>query len=169
MDELERLSTEQFKLAKKSDIIVMLDNVRSLLNVGSIFRTCDAFLVKNLYLCGYTGTPPNKEIEKTALGATETVAWQHFDTTAEALTLLKAEGYKIYAVEQAENSIALNHFNSASEKIALVFGNEVYGVDQDIVNNSDGVIEIPQLGSKHSLNVAVSAGIVLWECLRTKL
>ena len=165
-DELERLSTEQFKQAEKADLVVVLDNVRSLLNVGSIFRTCDAFLVKSLYLCGLTGTPPQKEIEKTALGATETVDWKHFESTEQAIKNLQSEGYKIYAVEQAENSIALHQFTSSSEKIALVFGNEVYGVEQEIVDKCDGVIEIPQLGSKHSLNVAVSAGIVIWEVVK---
>lgn len=165
-DELERLSTEQFKQAEKADLVVVLDNVRSLLNVGSIFRTCDAFLVKSLYLCGLTGTPPQKEIEKTALGATETVDWKHFESTKQAIKNLQSEGYKIYAVEQAENSIALHQFTSSSEKIALVFGNEVYGVEQEIVDKCDGVIEIPQLGSKHSLNVAVSAGIVIWEVVK---
>ncbi len=164
-DELERLSTEQFKQAEKADLVVVLDNVRSLLNVGSVFRTCDAFLVKSLYLCGLTGCPPQKEIEKTALGATETVDWKHFESTEAALQDLKKQGYSIFAVEQAEQSIALHQFAATSPKIALVFGNEVYGVEQEVVDACEGVIEIPQLGSKHSLNVAVSAGIVIWEVL----
>jgi 23S rRNA (guanosine2251-2'-O)-methyltransferase len=162
-EELERLSTEQFKEAEKIEVVVVLDNVRSLLNVGSIFRTCDAFLVKSLYLCGLTGTPPHKEIEKTALGATETVAWKHFESTQMALTQLKEQGYKVFAVEQAEQSISLENFSDQSPKIAVVFGNEVYGVEQEAIDNCNGVLEIPQLGSKHSLNVAVSAGIVLWQ------
>lgn len=162
-EELERLSNEQFKAAEKIEVVVVLDNVRSLLNVGSIFRTCDAFLVKSLYLCGLTGTPPHKEIEKTALGATETVDWKHFENTQLALAQLKEQGYKVYAVEQAEASISLENFSEPATKIAVVFGNEVYGVEQEVIDACSGVIEIPQLGSKHSLNVAVSAGIVLWQ------
>ena len=162
-EELERLSTEQFKEAEKIEVVVVLDNVRSLLNVGSIFRTCDAFLVKSLYLCGLTGTPPHKEIEKTALGATETVNWKHFDSTQLAVAQLNEQGYQVYAIEQAEESISLEDFGAQAQKIAIVFGNEVYGVDQEVIDVCTGVIEIPQLGSKHSLNVAVSAGIVLWQ------
>lgn len=165
-EELERLSTEQFKEAEKIEVIVILDNVRSLLNVGSIFRTCDAFLVQSLYLCGLTGTPPQKEIEKTALGATETVSWKHFESTQVAVAQLKAEGYEIFAVEQAEDSISLQNFRVQASKIAVVFGNEVYGVEQEVIDICNGVIEIPQLGSKHSLNVAVSAGIVIWEIVK---
>jgi tRNA G18 (ribose-2'-O)-methylase SpoU len=162
-EELERLSTEQFKEAVKIEVVVVLDNVRSLLNVGSIFRTCDAFLVKRLYLCGLTGTPPHKEIEKTALGATETVSWKHSESTQLAVAQLKEEGYEIFAIEQAEDSISLQNFRVQAQKIAVVFGNEVYGVEQEVIDVCTGVIEIPQLGSKHSLNVAVSAGIVLWQ------
>lgn len=162
-EELERLSTEQFKEAEKIEVVVVLDNVRSLLNVGSIFRTADAFLVQRLYLCGLTGAPPHKEIEKTALGATETVNWKHFESTLQAVSHLKEEGYQIFAIEQAEDSISLQSFRAQDAKIAVVFGNEVYGVEQEVIDVCNGVIEIPQLGSKHSLNVAVSAGIVLWQ------
>lgn len=168
-DELKRLSVEGFKTAAKRPIVVVLDNVRSLHNVGSVFRTADAFLISEIYLCGLTGTPPNKEIEKTALGATSTVAWRHFKSTAEAVDLLKQQGYQVLAIEQARQSTPLNNFVYAEEKTALVFGNEVYGVEQDIVNACHSTIEIPQAGSKHSLNIAVSAGIVLWEFLKNGL
>ncbi|MDI1355266.1 MAG: RNA methyltransferase [bacterium] len=168
-EELERLSVEDFKKAPKQPVVVVLDNVRSLNNVGSVFRTADAFLVEEIFLCGLTGTPPNKEIEKTALGATSSVNWRHFKTTADAIDYLKKNKYVCYAVEQAKNSISLNNFNYQSENIALIFGNEVYGVEQEVVNACDGVIEIPQLGTKHSFNISVSVGIVLWEILRGKL
>lgn len=164
---LQRKSLEEFKQAQKHGIVVVLDNVRSLNNVGSAFRTGDAFLVEAMYLCGSTGTPPNKEIEKTALGATESVNWKYFKSTGEALHELKTMGYVLYAVEQASESIALNNFVYTGEKTALVFGNEVYGVEQDIIDRCDGVIEIPQEGTKHSLNISVTVGIVLWEMLRT--
>ena len=167
-EELGRLSVEDFKKASKQPVIIVLDNVRSLNNVGSVFRTADAFLVEEIFLCGLTGTPPHKEIEKTALGATAAVNWRHFDRTTEAIDHLKKRNYASYAIEQAKNSIALNKYSYSGEKIALVFGNEVYGVDQDVVNACDGVIEIPQLGTKHSFNISVSIGIVLWELLRGK-
>ena len=163
---LNRLSTEEFKEAKKQAVIIVLDNVRSLNNVGSVFRTADAFLVEEIYLCGVTGCPPNKEIEKTALGATSTVKWTYIKTTLEAIQLLKEKGYKPFAVEQAENSLLLNAFKISNEKTALVFGNEVYGVEQDVMDACAEVIEIPQGGTKHSLNIAVSVGIVLWELYR---
>lgn len=163
-DELERLSTDEFKQAQKQAIVIVLDNVRSLLNVGSVFRSADAFLVEEIHLCGLTGTPPNKEIEKSALGATKTVDWRHFSSTKQSIDILKQENYRIYAVEQAHNSIPLQKFEKGQDKIALIFGNEVYGVEQEIIDLCDGVIEIPQFGSKHSLNIAVSAGIVLWHC-----
>lgn len=166
---LNRLSAEEFKKAEKQPVVLVLDNVRSLNNVGSAFRTADAFLIEALFLCGVTGTPPNKEIEKTALGATATVTWRHFASTSEAILHLKEAGYKIYAVEQAEQSIALNTFRYNGERIALIFGNEVYGVEQEAIDASDGVIEIPQAGSKHSFNISVSVGIVLWELLRGTL
>jgi len=162
-EELNRLSVEAFKTAKKQAIVLVLDNVRSLNNVGSAFRTADAFLIEEILLCGVTGTPPNKEIEKTALGATHTVKWSYFKTTMEAVTHLKELNYKLYAVEQAENSIPLNKFQHSDENTALVFGNEVYGVEQEVIDQCHGVIEIPQAGTKHSLNISVSIGIVLWE------
>ncbi len=168
-EELNRLSLDEFKSAKKQPIVLVLDNVRSLNNVGSAFRTSDAFLIEELLLCGVTGTPPNKEIEKTALGATSSVKWTHFSNTLEAITYLKEKNYKIYSVEQAQNSIPLNKFEYTAEKTALVFGNEVYGVEQTVIDASDGVIEIPQAGTKHSFNISVSVGIVLWELLRNKL
>lgn len=168
-EELNRLSVDEFKTAKKQAIVVVLDNVRSLNNVGSAFRTADAFLIEEILLCGVTGTPPNKEIEKTALGATSTVKWSYYKTTLEAVTYLKEKSYNLYAVEQAEKSIALNTFNYSGEKTGLIFGNEVYGVDQEVINQCDGVIEIPQAGTKHSLNISVSVGIVLWELTRNTL
>ena len=167
-EELTRLSKEEFASAVKKPLVIVLDNVRSLHNVGSVFRTSDAFLIEKILLCGVTGCPPNKEIEKTALGATSTVKWQYFKTTVEAVSYLKENDFKIYGVEQAEKSVALNAFK-CEEKMALVFGNEVYGVEQDIIDLCDGVIEIPQLGTKHSLNISVSVGIVLWEMLRESL
>lgn len=165
-EELNRLSVEAFKNAEKQPVIVVLDNVRSLNNVGSAFRTADAFLIEEILLCGVTGTPPNKEIEKTALGATASVKWTHFNTTPEAIIELKQKHYKVYAVEQARNSQYLNEFIYSGEKTALVFGNEVYGVEQTVIDQCDGVIEIPQAGTKHSFNISVSIGIVLWELLR---
>jgi 23S rRNA (guanosine2251-2'-O)-methyltransferase len=163
-EELGRMKKEDYHNAEKIPLIVILDNVRSLNNVGSIFRTCDAFRVESSYLCGHTGTPPNKEISKTALGATDTVEWKYFKGTLESINYLRERNFKIYAIEQTKNSIMLDKMNlESSEKIALIFGNEVYGVDQEIINISDASIEIPQYGSKHSLNVSVSAGIVLWE------
>ncbi len=166
MNDLGRMSSEEFKASTKNKIILVLDNIRSLNNVGSAFRTADAFLLEAIYLCGVTGTPPNKDIAKTALGATETVTWKYFKTTQEAVDLLKAEGYFIASVEQAKNSVMLNQFQKPDKQIAFIFGNEVYGVEQPIINQSDVCIEIPQFGSKHSFNVSVSMGIVLWEVLR---
>lgn len=168
-EELNRLSVSEFREAEKQPLVVVLDNVRSLNNVGSVFRTSDAFLVEEIFLCGTTGTPPNKEIEKTALGASDTVKWRYFKTTEEALVELKRANYQIFAVEQAEQSIPLNTFTWLQTKTALVFGNEVYGVEQDVIDRCDGVIEIPQLGMKHSLNISVSVGIVLWETTRNHL
>jgi tRNA G18 (ribose-2'-O)-methylase SpoU len=167
---LKRLSAEGYKNAPKTSIILVLDNIRSLHNVGSAFRTADAFLLEKIYLCGVTGSPPNKEIEKTALGATRTVEWTHKKTTREAIEELKKTGYKIVSVEQAEQSTKLNEFTaSTDEKLALIFGNEVYGVEQEVVDKSDAVVEIPQLGSKHSFNVAVSIGIVLWQLVKERM
>ena len=163
MDDLNRKTAEEFKKASKLPMVVVLDNVRSMNNIGSIFRTADAFLLEGIYLCGVTAKPPHREIQKTALGATETVNWKHFETTLEAVNHLKNEGYKVYAVEQADQSIMLDKFTPAPGKIALVFGNEVSGVDQAVIDVCDACIEIPQFGTKHSLNLAVSAGIVIWE------
>jgi tRNA G18 (ribose-2'-O)-methylase SpoU len=163
-DELERLDIEDFKKAKKLPCIVILDNVRSLNNIGSVFRTSDAFRIQAIYLCGITACPPHREIHKTALGATESVNWAYFEQTEEAIAKLKNEGYKVFAIEQAENSIPLSCFEiEDSQKTALIFGHEIKGVSQEVVNISDGCIEIPQYGTKHSLNVSVSAGIVIWE------
>ena len=169
-EDLGRKTIDEFKRSEKLPLVLVLDNVRSLNNVGSAFRTADSFLLENLYLCGVTGTPPNKEIEKTALGATETVSWRYFKTTPEAVEHLKQNGYKVCAVEQVENSTFLQNFKvERDEKLALVFGNEVYGVEQEVVNVCDGSIEIPQLGTKHSLNISVSIGIVVWEIARRYL
>jgi 23S rRNA (guanosine2251-2'-O)-methyltransferase len=163
-DELNRLSTNEFKNSEKLPVYIVLDNIRSQHNIGSVFRTTDAFLLEGIYLCGITATPPHREIHKTALGATESVDWRYFPETREAITELKARGYRIYAIEQAENSIPLNMFElPADPKIALVFGNEINGVEEAIMEMVDDCIEIPQFGTKHSLNVAVSAGIVIWE------
>ncbi|WP_353103853.1 RNA methyltransferase [Myroides odoratus] len=162
--ELDRKSVDEFKTSDKTPIIVVLDDVRSLHNIGSVFRTCDAFLVEKVYLCGITATPPNKEIHKTALGATETVAWEYVKDVVEVVERLKAEGVSVQAIEQVENSVMLNDFQiEGGQKYALVFGNEVKGVSQGVVDLSDGVIEIPQIGTKHSLNIAVSTGIVIWD------
>ena len=164
MADLNRMSVEEFKKAEKVPVVVVLDNVRSMHNVGSVFRTADAFLVSAIWLCGYTPRPPHRDIQKTALGATETVEWHYAATTIEAVELLKREGYLIYAVEQVEKSIPLHEFSFPdSGKIAVVFGNEVSGVDKEVVKQCDGFIEIPQFGMKHSLNISVAAGIVLWE------
>ena len=165
--ELDRLSPEQFRANDKTPVIIVLDNVRSHLNVGSVFRTADAFLIEAIYLCGITGTPPHRDIQKTALGATETVAWRYFPTTMDAITQLKSDGCQIASVEQAENATMLNDIEyGGKSKLAVVFGNEVEGVEQSIVSASDMVIEIPQFGTKHSLNISVSVGIVIWELMR---
>ncbi len=169
MDELGRKSVEEFQQSEKLPVIVVLENIRSAYNVGSIFRTADAFLLHSLYICGYTAHPPHKEIKKTALGAEESVSWKHFKNVAEAIEEIKAEGYKVYAIEQAENSWKLGSFATDDEKVAVIFGNEVTGVEQDTIALCDGVIEIPQAGMKHSLNVATAAGVVLWELVRSKI
>ena len=161
---LNRISKEEFKEAEKTPIIIILDDIRSLHNIGSVFRTSDAFLIEKIYLCGITAIPPNKEIHKTALGATDTVTWEYAKDVIEVIEKLKAEKVAIYSIEQVENSIMLNDFQPENnKKYALIFGNEVKGVQQEAINLSDGVIEIPQLGSKHSLNISVSAGIVIWD------
>ncbi|MGV7106823.1 RNA methyltransferase [Flavobacterium sp. U410] len=163
-EELNRISKDEFKQAEKTPILVILDDIRSLHNIGSVFRTSDAFLLEKIYLCGITATPPNKEIHKTALGATDTVTWEYAKDVLEVIQKLKDENVKIYSVEQTENSIMLNDFQvETQERYALIFGNEVKGVSQQAIDLSEGVIEIPQLGSKHSLNISVSAGIVIWD------
>ncbi len=169
MDELGRKSITEFKQAGKTPIIVVLDNIRSMHNVGSIFRTADAFLIESIYICGYTPQPPHRDINKTALGATETVDWKYFSNTIDAVNQLKAAGYYIYSVEQAEGSISLENGDFNHPKNALIFGNEVEGVSNDVLDASDGCIEIPQLGSKHSLNVSVSVGIVLWKLIEATI
>ena len=170
MDELNRKSVDEFKRSEKIPVIVVMDNIRSMHNVGSVFRTADAFLLEAIYLCGYTAQPPHRDINKTALGATETVAWKHFETTVEAVKALQQNGYKVYAIEQVESSISLEKFSiRADEKTAVVFGNEVEGVQQEVIALCEGCIEIPQLGMKHSLNISVAAGIVLWEIVRNKI
>lgn len=162
--ELNRLSLEDYKKHKKTPIVVVLDNVRSLNNIGSVFRTSDAFLVESVYLCGITATPPNKDINKTALGAQDSVDWKYFKNSIEAINNLKKENYKILSIEQADNSIMLNDFViDQQQKYAIVFGHEVKGVDDEIINISEFCIEIPQYGTKHSFNISVSVGIVLWE------
>ena len=170
MEELGRKTVEQFKEADKNKIIAVLDNIRSMHNVGSVFRTADAFLVQGIFLCGYTPQPPHRDIHKTALGATETVDWMYFPTTTEAVLQLKEKGYKLYAIEQAAGSIFLEKFSvSQEDDIAVIFGNEVEGVSDDVLKLCDGCIEIPQFGMKHSLNISVAAGIVLWELVRNHL
>jgi tRNA G18 (ribose-2'-O)-methylase SpoU len=164
LSELNRIGVDKFRHSPKTPIVVVLDNVRSLHNIGSVFRTADAFLLESIFLCGITGTPPNKDIHKTALGATESMNWKYFDKTKEAVSFLKENNYLVYAVEQAEGSISLNKFVIPSGgKIALVFGNEVNGVEEEVMSIVNGCIEIPQFGTKHSLNISVSAGIVIWE------
>lgn len=162
--ELERKSIEDFKQAEKTPIIIILDDIRSLHNIGSVFRTADAFLIEKIYLCGITATPPNKEIHKTALGATDTVAWEYAKNVLEVIDTLQKENISVLAIEQVENSISLQEFEPKSgQKYALVFGNEVKGVSQEAIKKCEGTIEIPQLGTKHSLNISVSAGIVVWD------
>jgi tRNA G18 (ribose-2'-O)-methylase SpoU len=170
MEELERISQDAFKLCQKLPIVVVLDEVRSMHNVGSVFRTSDGFLIESIYLCGLTPQPPHRDIQKTALGATETVAWKHVTTTQLALDELKQKGFTIIAIEQVHNSIPLNQFKiDKLKKYAIVFGHEVNGVQEEIINQCDFSIEIPQLGSKHSLNISVSAGMVIWEMAKEYL
>ena len=164
VEELCRMSVEEFKEAKKLPLVMVLDNIRSLHNVGSVFRTADAFRLQGIYLCGITACPPAAEIHKTALGAEDTVAWKYCADTLDAVAQLKSDGYEIIAVEQVEGSHKLGQFQiDSTKKYALIMGNEVKGVRQDVVDASDGALEIPQYGMKHSLNVSVSAGIVMWE------
>ncbi len=162
--ELNRLSVEEFKQSNKTPLIIILDNIRSLNNIGSVFRTSDAFLIEKIYLCGITAKPPHKDIHKTALGSTDTVDWEYIEDTLTLVKKLKVEGVKVISLEQAENATMLDSFIPESNtKYAIVFGNEVKGVSQDVVNASDTVIEIPQFGTKHSLNISVSAGVVIWD------
>jgi len=165
--ELNRVSESEFKTQKKFPLIIVLDNIRSLNNIGSFFRTSDAFNVEKIYLCGITAKPPHRDINKTALGATDSVEWEHVESTEEIVKSLKQSGYSICSIEQAENTTALNEINNLNDsKFALVFGNEVDGVDQKIIDLSDRIIEIPQFGTKHSLNVSVCAGVVMWEFVK---
>jgi tRNA G18 (ribose-2'-O)-methylase SpoU len=169
MDELNRKTVDEFKTSSKIPVIAVLDNIRSMHNVGSVFRTADAFLLHGIYLCGFTPRPPHRDINKTALGATETVEWKYFEKTADAVATLRTAGYKIVGIEQVEKSVPLNEFSfSDGEKIAVIFGNEVSGVDEEVLRQCDACIEIPQLGVKHSLNISVAAGIVLWELVRNR-
>jgi 23S rRNA (guanosine2251-2'-O)-methyltransferase len=168
MDDLNRISPEEFKRSEKTPVIAVLENIRSAYNVGSVFRTADAFLLEAIYITGYTCTPPHKEIKKTALGAEDTVEWKHFANAAESIIQLKENGYKVFAVEQVVNSIMLNEISfTPTEKIAVIFGNEVSGVELETIKLCDGCIEIPQFGTKHSLNIATAAGVVLWELTKT--
>jgi tRNA G18 (ribose-2'-O)-methylase SpoU len=167
MEELNRSSAEDFKNSEKLPVVAVLDNLRSLANVGSIFRSADAFAISEIYLCGFTGTPPNRELHKAALGAEESVAWRHFETTALAIDLLRSKGYKVVAIEQTNRSVLLNEFQfDINQPIALVLGNEVMGVDDAVLPLCDAAIEVPQAGSKHSLNVSVCAGLVFWEVFK---
>ncbi len=162
-EELNRLTVDEYKKVKKIPVVLVLDNVRSLNNIGSAFRTADAFRVQAIYLCGITAKPPHRDINKTALGATESVQWYYFDKTMEAVTHLKTNGYKIISIEQTDHAVMLNDFNpDEKESYALVFGNEVMGVEDEVVNRSHLALEIPQFGTKHSLNISVSVGVVLW-------
>lgn len=165
--EMNRLNIEEFKEARKMPLVVVLDNVRSLYNVGSVFRTCDAFRIEKLCLCGITACPPNIEIHKTALGAEDSVEWIHYEQTLDCVECLKKEGYTIMSIEQCEGSTMLHEFEvDASKKYAVVMGNEVKGVQQEVIDNSDGCLEIPQFGTKHSMNVSVTTGMIIWEVAR---
>ena len=167
-EELDRLNLKEFKESSKTPLIVVLDNIRSANNIGAVFRSSDAFRIEAIYLCGITAQPPHRDIHKTALGSTDTVEWKYFESTLDALKVLKGMDYKIAAIEQASNKIDLNQFNPnlVEQKWAVIFGNEVFGVSQEAVNEADCVVEIPQIGSKHSLNISVSAGIVLWDLFK---
>ncbi|MPM04607.1 23S rRNA (guanosine-2'-O-)-methyltransferase RlmB [bioreactor metagenome] len=171
MDDLDRLSAEDFRNAPKIPLVIVLDNVRSQHNVGSVFRTSDAFRVEKIFLCGITATPPNKEIQKTALGATESVVWQHFEETTTAIEKLHDEGYVVIAIEQTHNSLDINSKDwfKPDEKLAVVLGNEVFGASDEVLELCDRTVEIPQFGTKHSLNVSVCAGIVIWEICKWHL
>ena len=164
MDQLNRVDVDTFKTQAKTPIVLVLDNVRSMHNVGSAFRTADAFSIEKIVLCGITGTPPHREIEKTALGATQSVQWEYQKSTLDAITSLKNEGFTILSIEQAKNSVSLECYQPKEDaKFALVFGNEVNGVEEEVIKASDHTLEIPQFGTKHSFNVSVTIGIVLWD------
>lgn len=170
MEALNRKSAEECRRSEKTPVVVVLENIRSAYNVGSVFRTADAFLLEGIYLTGYTCIPPHKEIKKTALGAEDSVHWKHFATAADAIASLKNDGYAVFAVEQVTKSISLENISfDANEKVAVVFGNEVSGVEEATILLCDGCIEIPQIGMKHSLNIATAAGVVLWEIVRTRI
>ena len=161
------MGVEEFKRAPKAPLVIVLDNIRSLNNIGSVFRTADAFRISAIYLCGITAIPPHRDIRKTALGATDTVAWEHFEKAETAVAKLHGQGFRVYAIEQADESVSLEYFQPGKEeKIAIVFGNEVKGVDERVIDKVDGCIEIPQYGTKHSLNIAVSVGVVIWDLFR---
>ncbi len=164
-EELKRLSVDEFRNAKKVPLVLVLDNIRSMNNVGSAFRTADAFLLNKIYLCGITARPPHREINKTALGATDSVSWEYFEKSKDIISHLKQTGYTIVAIEQVDEGIPLQKFNPGENKLALVFGNEITGIADEIINVADYVIEIPQYGTKHSLNISVSIGIVIWDVL----
>ena len=164
-EELNRPTVEEYRGIKKHPLVIILDNVRSLNNVGSVFRTCDAFLIRKIYLCGITGKPPHREINKTALGATDAVAWEYRENVLEVIDEMKSSGYRILTIEQADQSQPLQEFSPDQENLAMVFGNEVSGVSEEVLHHSDAVIEIPQFGTKHSLNISVSIGIVIWHLL----
>jgi tRNA G18 (ribose-2'-O)-methylase SpoU len=179
MDELGRKSVADFKLADKKPLVVVMDNIRSMHNVGSVFRTADAFLISGICLCGFTPQPPHRDIHKTALGATESVDWLYYENTKDAVEALKEQGYKVFAIEQTKGSISLENFKSylnehssknlsknSNNELAFVFGNEVEGVSEEVLAICDGAVEIPQYGMKHSLNISVAAAIVLWEMVR---
>ena len=162
--ELGRLDTDTFKRSEKTSLIIILDNIRSLNNIGSVFRTADAFLIEKIYLCGITAQPPHKDIQKTALGATDSVAWEYAENTLDVINSLKKEGVFVASIEQAEDAISLENFDTQpNQKYAIVLGHEVKGVQQNVVSASDAVIEIPQYGTKHSLNISVSCGVVVWD------
>ncbi len=169
LTELNRVSVEEYKDQDKTPIIVILDNIRSLNNVGSFFRTSDAFNIESIYLCGITATPPHREIQKTALGATDSVDWYYNENTLEVVDVLKDKGYKVYAIEQAKETISLENFKYNNEPIAIIFGNEVKGVDQNVIDACDACIEIPQFGTKHSLNVSISYGVVAWHLINQRI
>jgi tRNA G18 (ribose-2'-O)-methylase SpoU len=166
MDELGRKSVEDFKLADKKPLVVVMDNIRSMHNVGSVFRTADAFLISGICLCGFTPQPPHRDIHKTALGATDSVDWLYYENTSDAVLALKERGFKVLAIEQTEGSILLNEYVQSKMPLAFVFGNEVDGVSDEVIQLCDGVIEIPQWGMKHSLNISVAAAVVMWEFVR---